>query len=82
MQAGFEPAELLDRLGTAGFEFVALGAEPSPLLLGGSDLLPEAPQLLVDRRHRGVGLIQGGQGLFGGVLTTGLLGERAGQGSR
>ena len=33
--------------------------------------------MLVDRRDRGIGLVERGQRLLGGILTIGLLGDRA-----
>ena len=40
---------------------------------------PEPAELLVDRRDGGVGFVERGQRLLGGVLPGGLLGQRAGQ---
>ncbi len=53
--------------------------QPLPLLVGGAGILAEPAELLVDRRDRGVGFVQCGERLFGGVLSRRLLGERTRQ---
>ena len=47
--------------------------------VGGAGVLAEPAELLVDRRDRGVGLVERGQRLLGGVLAGRLLGQRTGQ---
>ena len=79
MQSRLEFAEFGDGLGAADVEFVALTLQSGPLLLGGADLLAEPAELLVDRRDRGVGLIERRQCLLGGVLAGSLLGDGSGQ---
>ena len=56
--------------------------QPLPLVVGGAGVLPEPAQLLVDRRDRGVGFVERGQRLLGGVLAGRLLGERTRQRGR
>ena len=53
--------------------------ESLPLVFGGAGLLAEPAELLVDRRDRGVGLVERGERLLGGVLARRLLGQRARQ---
>ena len=53
--------------------------QPLPLVVGGAGLLAEPAQLFVDRRDRGVGFVERGQRLLGGVLPGRLLGQRTGQ---
>ncbi len=61
----------------SGLQLVALLDKPLPLVVGGAGVLAEAAKLLVDRRDRGVGLVERGERLLGGVLAGGLLGQRA-----
>ena len=78
-QSRLEFGEFGDCLHPAGLEFVALRLQPAPLLLGQPDLLAESAKLLIDRRHRGVGLVERCERLLGGVLAVGLLGNGARQ---
>ena len=65
---------------------VSVAAEAAPpvrggtlIVVGGTGVLPEPSELLVDGRDCGVGLIQGGQRLLSGVLARRLLGHGTGQ---
>ena len=74
--AGFELGQFARRCRwRAGLQLVALGHQPVPLLVGGAGILAEPAELFVDRRDRGVGLVERGQRLLGGVLAGGLLGR-------
>ena len=48
VQPRLEFGELGNSLNPAGFEFVALGLQAAPLLLGGAHLLAESAELLID----------------------------------
>ena len=82
VQPLLEFGEFLDGLVAAGLQLVALLDEPLPLVVGGAGVLAEPAELLVDRRDRGVGLVERGQRLLGGVLAGRLLGQRTGQRGR
>ena len=79
MQPLLERGELLDGLLPAGLQLVALPDQPLPFVVGSAGVLAEPAELLVDRRDRGVGLVERGQRLLGGVLAGLLLGKRTGQ---
>ena len=79
MQPLLECGQLLDGLHPAGLQLVALPDQPLPFVVCGAGVLAEPAELLVDRRDRGVGLVERGQRLLGGVLAGLLLGQRAGQ---
>ena len=79
-QALLELGQFLDGLPAARLELVALPDQPLPFLVGRAGVLPEPAELLVDRRDRGVGLVERGQRLLGGVLAGRLFGQRTGQG--
>ena len=82
VQPLLELGQFLDGLGATGLQLVALLDQPLPLVVGGAGVLPEPAELLVDRRDRGVGLVERGECLLGGVLAGRLLGQRAGQRGR
>ena len=79
VQSRLEFGEFGHGLHPAGLEFVALSLQSAPLLLGQPDLLAEPAELLIDRRHRGVGLVERRERLLGGVLAVGLFGDGARQ---
>ena len=78
-QTLFELGEFVNGLPATGLQLVALADQPLPLLVGRAGVLPEPAQLFVDRRDRGVGLVERGQRLLGGVLTGLLFRQRTGQ---
>jgi hypothetical protein len=63
----------------AGLQFVALPDQPLPVAVGAAGVLAEPAELLVDGRNGGVGLVERGQRLLGGVLSGRQFGQRAGQ---
>ncbi len=79
MQPLLEFGEFLDGLVAARLQLVALLDEPLPLVVGGAGVLPEPAELLVDRRDRGIGFVERGECLLGGVLAGRLLRQRTGQ---
>ena len=79
MQSLLERGQLLDGLHPAGLQLVALPDQSLPFVVGGAGVLAEPAELFVDRRDRGIGFVERGQRLLGGVLTGRLLGQRTGQ---
>ena len=82
VQPLLEFGELLDGLIATGLELVALLDQPLPFVVGGTGVLAEPAELLVDRRDGRVGLVERGERLLGGVLPGGLLCQRTGQRGR
>ncbi len=79
VQPAFEFGDLVEGGGATGFQLLALPTQRVPLFCGSARVLTQPAQLLIHRRDFGVGFIERGQSLFGGVLTGGLLGHRTGQ---
>ncbi len=75
-----EFGERSERLLPPALRLGPLREQPLRLGVGRPDNVPQAPQLLVDRGHVGVGLVQSGQRLLRDLGAIGLLGERAGEG--
>jgi len=78
-QSGLECGEFVDGLHPARLEFRALSLQTPPLILGGPDVLTQPGELLVDRRDRGIGLVERSQRLLGRIPAAGLLSQCTGQ---
>ena len=79
VQPSLEFGDLFEGRDAPGFQLLALPHQHVPLFVGRARLLAQPAQLLIHRRDCGVGFIERGQGLLGGVLAGGLLGQCAGQ---
>src|SRR5262249_12279153 len=71
--------QLGDRANAVGLQLVTLLSESAAVVLGGAGRLTQSAQVLICRRDRRIGVVEGRQRVCRSVLAGCLFGQRAGQ---